>query len=156
MRRLGPVQLLTWLGLICTWLYFPVAVAHHVFGADDPASSRYRSGIEWGGICFATYSAVCFGFSFTLPWLARRLGRKYTHLLCLCCGALGLLSVAVIHSKMMLLLSMIGVGIAWASTLSMPYAMLAAVLPVQRTGVYMGIFNFFVVVRRSWLPCSSA
>ncbi|HZD50081.1 MAG TPA: MFS transporter, partial [Silvibacterium sp.] len=145
MRKLGPVQLFTWLGLFCMWLYFPVAVAHNVFGANDPKSPQYQAGVDWGGICFAAYSAVCFGFSFALPTLARKLGRKYTHTLCLICGALGLMSVVVIHNKYLLLPTMLGVGIAWASTLSMPYAVLAASLPPERTGVYMGIFNFFIV-----------
>jgi maltose/moltooligosaccharide transporter len=145
MRKLGPVQLFTWLGLFCMWLYFPVAVAHNVFGASDPASPLYKAGVEWGGICFAVYSAVCFGFSFVLAPMARKLGRKHTHSLCLLCGALGLMSVVVIHDKYVLLLTMVGIGIAWASTLSMPYAVLAASLPPARTGVYMGIFNFFIV-----------
>jgi maltose/moltooligosaccharide transporter len=145
MRRLGPVQLFTWLGLFCMWLYFPVAVAHNVFGANDPTSPLYKAGVEWGGICFATYSAVCFAFSFALPALARKLGRKNTHSLCLLCGAVGLISVIFMHNKYLLLFTMLGVGIAWASTLSMPYAVLAASLPPERTGVYMGIFNFFVV-----------
>ena len=145
MRKLGPVQLCTWLGLFCMWLYFPVAVAHNVFGASDPSSPVYKDGVEWGGICFAVYSAVCFLFSFALPVLARKLGRKHTHSLCLLCGALSLMSVVVIHDKYVLLLTMVGVGIAWASTLSMPYAVLAASLPPARTGVYMGIFNFFIV-----------
>jgi maltose/moltooligosaccharide transporter len=145
MRRLGPVQLCTWLGLFCMWLYFPVAVAHNVFGADNPNSSLYKDGIEWGGVCFAVYSAVCFLFSFALPAMAKRLGRMYTHSICLLCGALSLMSVVVIHNKYVLLLTMVGVGIAWASTLSMPYALLAASLPPERTGVYMGIFNFFIV-----------
>jgi maltose/moltooligosaccharide transporter len=145
MRKLGPVQLFTWLGLFCMWLYFPIAVAHNVFGASDTSSPQYQAGIEWGGNCFAVYSAVCFVFSFALPGMAKRLGRKYTHTLCLLCGAMGLMSVAVIHNKYVLLLTMVGVGIAWASTLSMPYAVLAASLPPARTGVYMGIFNFFIV-----------
>jgi maltose/moltooligosaccharide transporter len=145
MRRLGPVQLFTWLGLFCMWLYFPVAVAHNVFGGSDPNSPEYRAGVEWGGVCFAAYSAVCFAFSFALPRLARTLGRKHTHSLCLLCGAIGLISVMFMHNKYMLLFSMAGVGIAWASTLSMPYAVLAASLPPGRTGVYMGIFNFFIV-----------
>ena len=145
MRKLGPVQLFTWLGLFCMWLYFPIAVAHNVFGASDTSSPQYQAGIEWGGNCFAVYSAVCFVFSFALPGMAKRLGRKYTHTLCLLCGAMGLISVAVIHNKYVLLLTMVGVGIAWASTLSMPYAVLAASLPPARTGVYMGIFNFFIV-----------
>lgn len=145
MRRLGPVQLFTWLGLFCIWLYFPVAVAHNVFGANDPSSPNYKAGIEWGGVCFATYSAVCFAFSFVLPGLAKAIGRKKTHTACLLCGAVGLMSVVLMHNKYLLLFTMLGVGIAWASTLSMPYAMLAASLPPERTGVYMGIFNFFVV-----------
>jgi len=145
MRKLGPVQFFTWLGLFCMWLYFPVAVAHNVFGASDPKSLLYREGVDWGGVCFAVYSAVCFAFSFALPWMARKFGRKYTHILCLLCGAAGLMSVVIIHNKYMLLFTMLGVGIAWASTLSMPYAVLAASLPPDRTGVYMGIFNFFIV-----------
>ncbi|MGC1423523.1 MAG: MFS transporter [Terracidiphilus sp.] len=145
MRKLGPVQFFTWLGLFCMWLYFPVAVAHNVFGANDTSSPLYQQGVEWGGNCFAIYSIVCFAFSFALPGLARKLGRKNTHIICLVCGALGLMSVAIIHNKYVLLLTMVGVGIAWASTLSMPYAVLAASLPPARTGVYMGIFNFFIV-----------
>ncbi len=146
MRQLAPVQLLTWLGLFCMWLYFPVAVARNVFGAADHSAAAYTAGVEWAGVCFGAYSAVCFAFSFFLPSLAKLVGRKWTHSLCLLCGALGLLSVGFIHDKNYLLLSMTGVGIAWASTLSMPYSVLAASLPEDRTGVYMGIFNFFIVL----------
>ncbi len=146
MRQLGPVQLCTWLGLFCMWLYFPVAVAHNVFGAVDQTSPTYTPGVEWAGGCFAVYSAVCFAFSFALPKLAESIGRKNTHSLCLMCGAAGLLSVAVIHNKWILLLTMVGVGIAWASTLSMPYSVLAGSLPPTKIGVYMGIFNFFIVI----------
>ena len=146
MRQLAPVQLLTWLGLFCMWLYFPVAVARNVFGAPDTTSPVYAEGVEWGGICFAVYSAVCFAFSLLLPTIANKLGRKNAHSLCLLCGALGLLSVSLIHNKYVLLLTMIGVGIAWASTLSMPYAVLAGSLPTGKTGIYMGIFNFFIVI----------
>ncbi len=146
MRQLAPVQLMSWLGLFCMWLYFPVAVARNVFGAPDQNSPIYTAGVEWAGICFAAYSAVCFGFSFLLPSLARWAGRKNAHSLCLTCGAVGLLSVAVISSKYVLLLTMVGVGIAWASILAMPYAVLAGSLPPDKTGVYMGIFNFFIVI----------
>jgi maltose/moltooligosaccharide transporter len=146
MRQLAWVQLLTWLGLFCMWLYFPVAVAHNVFGAADQSSAQFTHGVEWAGICFGMYSAVCFVFSFSLPSLAGRLGRKNTHSLCLTCGALGLISVVFIHNPNLLLLSMVGVGIAWASILSMPYSVLAGALPPERTGVYMGIFNFFIVL----------
>jgi len=146
MRQLAWVQICTWMALFCMWLYFPVAVARNVFGAADTTSILYTSGVEWAGVCFGMYSLVCFGFSFLLPALARQFGRKVTHSLCLVCGGLGLLSVAVIHSKFLLLLSMAGVGIAWASTLAMPYAILAGSLPYGKTGVYMGIFNFFIVI----------
>jgi len=146
MRQLAPVQLCTWLGLFCMWLYFVPAVAHQVFGANDPQSPKYSEGVEWGGLCFSMYSAVCFVFSFALEPMARALSRRRTHGICLVAGALGLLAVIVIHNKYLLLLSMVGVGIAWASTLSMPYAMLAGSLPAKRVGLYMGIFNFFIVL----------
>jgi maltose/moltooligosaccharide transporter len=145
MRQLGAVQFCTWLGLFCMWLYFPVAVARQVFGAADTQSPLYADGIQWAGLCFAAYSAVCFLFSFALEPLARVLTRRRAHGLCLVAGALGLLSVAIIHNRYLLLLSMTGVGIAWASTLSMPYAMLSDSLPPRRVGLYMGIFNFFIV-----------
>jgi maltose/moltooligosaccharide transporter len=146
MRQLAWVQLSTWLGLFCMWLYFGVAVARNVFGATNTTSPLYTEGIEWGGICFGFYSLVCFFFSFLLPPMAARMGRKATHILCLGAGALGLLSVAVIHNKFLLLLSMTGVGIAWASTLAMPFAIVSAALPEDKFGVYMGIFNFFIVL----------
>jgi maltose/moltooligosaccharide transporter len=146
MKRLAWVQICAWFGLFCMWLYFPVAVARNVFGAPDETSPIYTEGVEWAGICFAMYSLVCFVFSFALPSLARMIGRKMTHTLCLLCGAAGLLSVAVIHDKHLLLLSMTGVGIAWASILAMPYAILAGSLPAEKTGVFMGIFNFFIVI----------
>ncbi len=146
MKQLAPVQMLTWLGLFCMWLYFPVAVARNVFEAPDRTSPLYQQGVEWAGLCFAMYSAVTFVFSFFLPKMADTLGRRRTHAVCLALGALGLVSVAVIKMPWLLMISMVGVGIAWASTLAMPYAMLAGSLPQERVGVYMGIFNFFIVL----------
>lgn len=145
MRQLSLVQIATWLGLFCMWLYFPVAVARNVFGAPDEKSPLYQQGVEWAGICFAMYSAVTFVVSWFLPQIAVKLGRRTTHTLALLCGAAGLLSVAVIHNQYLLLLSMTGIGIVWASTLSMPYAILAGALPPGKTGIYMGIFNFAIV-----------
>lgn len=145
MRQLALVQVATWLGLFCMWLYFPVAVATNVFGGT-PGTPRYQQGVEWAGICFGAYSAVCFAFAFMLPPLARRTSRKATHAVCLLAGGLGLLSVSLISNPRLLLLSMVGVGIAWASTLSMPYSILAGAIPPGRRGVYMGIFNFFIVI----------
>ncbi len=146
MRQLGVVQLLTWLGLFCMWLFFVPATARHVFGATDPQSDVYTQGIEWGGFAFAFYSITCFLVALALPRIAERTSRKFVHSAALVCGALGLLSVYVIHDKYLLLLSMVGVGIAWASILSMPYAILSTALPPARMGVYMGVFNFFIVI----------
>ena len=146
MRELAAVQIATWLGLFCMWLYFGPAVATNVFGAPDTSSPLYQKGVEWAGVCFGAYSLVCFIFAFLLPVMARKTSRKLTHSICLLAGAAGLLSVSVISNPNYLLLSMIGVGIAWASTLSMPYAILAGAIPAARTGVYMGIFNFFIVI----------
>jgi maltose/moltooligosaccharide transporter len=145
MRRLAWVQIFTWLGLFCMWLYFGVAVARNIFGGT-PGTPAYEQGIAWAGNCFAMYSAVCFAFSLALPAVAGRLGRKLTHGLCLLIGAIGLLSVAFISSKYLLLLSMACVGVAWASILSLPYSILAGAIPPGKTGIYMGIFNFFIVI----------
>ncbi len=146
MRQLAPVQFCTWLGLFCMWLFFGVAVARSVFGATSPQSPGYTEGVKWGGICFAVYSAVTFVFAMVLPKIANTLGRKMTHVVCLACGGVGLLSVAIIHNQWMLFWPMAGVGIAWASILSMPYAVLVGSLPPARFGVYMGIFNAFIVI----------
>ncbi|MCA2983570.1 MFS transporter [Gemmatimonas sp.] len=146
MRQLALVQMCTWFGLFCMWLYFGTAVATNVFGATDPSDPRYQQGIEWGGVCFGVYSAVTFVFSFFLPPLAKSRGPRATHALCLLAGAAGLASVSIIETPALLLLSMVGVGIAWASTISMPYVMLSTSLPAGKTGVYMGLFNFFIVI----------
>ena len=145
MRSLAWVQIFTWFGLFCMWLYLGVAVARNIF-QGVPGTPAYEEGIAWGGICFAVYSGVCFLFSFVLPGAAARLGRARTHALCLLLGAAGLIWVPFIHDKYLLLLPMVGVGIAWASILSIPYAILAGVLPQGKTGIYMGIFNFFIVI----------
>jgi len=146
MKQLAVVQTFTWLGLFCMWLFFVPAVARHVFGATDPQSELYARGMEWGGFTFAFYSITCFVVALFLARMAAATSRKTVHTVALLCGAAGLLSVYVIHNQYLLLLSMVGVGIAWASILSMPYAMLSSVLPPHRIGVYMGVFNFFIVL----------
>jgi maltose/moltooligosaccharide transporter len=146
MRQLAVVQVFTWLGLFCMWLFFVPATARHVFGATDPQSELYTRGIEWGGFAFAFYSITCFLVALALPKLADLTSRKTVHAGALVCGAAGLLSVYFIHDRHLLLLSMVGVGIAWASILSMPYAILSTALPASRMGVYMGVFNFFIVI----------
>ncbi len=146
MRQVALVQFFTWPGLFLMWFFFTTAVARDVLGAPDTDSPLYAEGVAWGNICFGLYSAVCFAFSFVLPEIADRFGRVRTHAVCLSLGALGLLFVGFAPDKYWLLLSMVGVGMAWASILSMPYAMLASTLPPNKMGVYMGIFNFFIVL----------
>ena len=146
MRQLAWVQGFSWLGMYSVFLYFPTAVAHNLFGATDEASALYSQGIEWAGICIATYNAVCFGASFLLPRLAAATSRPMAHALCLTCGGLGLISLWFVPSPRWALLPMLGLGIAWSSLLSLPYAMLAGALPPRKGGIYMGIFNMFIVL----------
>ncbi|HKY05384.1 MAG TPA: hypothetical protein VJQ56_10865, partial [Blastocatellia bacterium] len=120
--------------------------SYHIFGAAGDQDPRFKDGQAWGGIAFAVYSITCFVVAFALPKLAKATSRKTVHAGALICGGIGLLSVYFIHDKNILLLTMVGVGIAWASILSMPYAILAGALPAARMGVYMGIFNFFIVI----------
>jgi maltose/moltooligosaccharide transporter len=149
MRQLAWVQFFTWMGLFCMWIYFTPAIAHQVFGAvkDTP---EYKDLVaqagQWTGVSFSVYNGVCFIFSFILLALARKHSAKAIHIACLLLGAIGLISIAVITQKEVLLLSMVGVGIAWASILSMPYAMLSNCLPAEKMGFYMGVFNFFIVL----------
>jgi maltose/moltooligosaccharide transporter len=146
MRQLAVVQLFTWLGLFCMWLFFVPATARHVFGATDPQSDLYTRGIEWGGFAFAFYSITCFVVAFALPALADRTSRRTVHAGALAIGGLSLLSCYLIRDPYLLLLTMVGVGIAWASILSMPYAILSGSIPPERMGVYMGLFNAFIVI----------
>jgi maltose/moltooligosaccharide transporter len=146
MRQLAVVQLFTWLGLFSMWLFFVPATARHVFGATDPQSALYTQGMEWGGFTFSLYSIVCFVVALALPKVAAVTSRKAVHAAALVCGAAGLFSVYFIHNRYLLLISMVGVGIAWASILSMPYAILSTAVPPERMGVYMGVFNFFIVI----------
>jgi maltose/moltooligosaccharide transporter len=146
MKQLAVVQMFTWLGLFCMWMFFGLTTSYYIFGAKGSDDPRFALGQEWGGNAFAIYSIVCFVVAFLLPKLAAATSRKTVHALALICGGLGLLSVYFIHDKNVLLLTMVGVGIAWASILSMPYAILSGALPAARMGVYMGIFNFFIVI----------
>jgi maltose/moltooligosaccharide transporter len=146
MRQLAVVQFFTWLGLFCMWMFFGLMTSYHIFGAANERDPRFVDGQAWGGNAFAIYSVTCFVVAFLLPPLARKTSRKTVHVIALVCGAIGLLSVYFIHDKNILLATMVGVGIAWASILSMPYAILSGAIPPQRMGVYMGIFNFFIVI----------
>ncbi len=146
MKQLAIVQIFTWLGLFCMWMFFGLTTSYHVFRAANSVDPRFALGQEWGGNAFAVYSIVCFAIAFLLPKLAAATSRKTVHTISLICGGLGLLSVYFIQDKWVLLVTMVGVGIAWASILSMPYAILSGALPAARMGVYMGIFNFFIVI----------
>ena len=146
MLQLAPVQIFTWLGLFCMWLFYVPAVARHVFGAVDPKSEAYTHGQEFGGSTFAYMNIVCFAIAFAIPVIAGKIGKKATHAICLTCGAIGLLSVYFISNPNYLIGSMCLIGVAWSSILSMPYAILSGALPAARIGVYMGVFNFFIVI----------
>lgn len=146
MKVLSLVQFFTWPGLFLMWFFYNAAVARNIFHATSETDPLYGQGTNFGGLTLAFYNVVTFLFAFVLPSIARKLGRKLTHSVCLLCGAIGLVSVAFVENKYMLYGCMTGVGIAWASILSMPYAMLSGVLPENKIGVYMGIFNFFIVL----------
>jgi maltose/moltooligosaccharide transporter len=146
MKQLALLQIFTWLGLFCMWMFFGLTTAYHVFNAPDAKSELFDKGTEWAGWCFAIYSIVCFIVAFIFPKLAALTSRKLLHAVSLVLGGLSLLSIYFIHDPTTLQFSMIGVGIAWASILSMPYAILAGAIPANRTGVYMGVFNFFIVI----------
>jgi len=146
MKQLAVVQFFTWFALPCMWQFFGIAVARHVFAAPNETSPLFAQGTEWGGLCFAVYNVVCFVVAFLIPSIAKATSRKTVHMIALVCGGLGLISTLFIHDKWMLFASMVGVGIAWASILSMPYVILSVAIPPARMGVYMGVFNLFIVI----------
>ena len=148
MRQLGLVQFFSWFALFSMWVFTGPAIAHHIYGCaiEDTKSQAFSDAGNWTGIIFGVYNGVSAIFALFLPYIAARIGRKKTHSLALICGGIGLISVYFAPSPNFLLLSMVGVGIAWASILSMPYAMLAGSIPIHKMGVYMGIFNFFITI----------
>ena len=152
MKRLALVQFLTWPGLFLMWFYYSTGVAVNIFGGDAKApegsiaSLRFTEGLELANATSAILNLVTFLFAFSIPFIVSKLGKKLTHTLCLVIGGLGLISVNMIEQANMLYLSMGMVGIAWASILSMPYTILAGSIPPQKMGIYMGIFNFFIVL----------
>lgn len=148
MRQLSLVQFFSWFGLFGMWVFTTPAVAHHIYGLSlsDTHSSTYQDAGDWVGILFGVYNAVSAIFAFFLPAIAKKLSRKRTHTLSLIIGGLGLISIYFAPNQYWLIASMIAVGIAWASILAMPYAILAGSIPGNKMGVYMGIFNFFIVL----------
>ena len=146
MVQLAFVQFFTWIALFAMWIYTGSAIADAVWGTRDAQSAAYQAAGNHVGIMFAVYSGVSALAAFILPVFARATSRKTVHFTCLAIGGLSLASIALIDTKDMLMLPMIGVGIAWASILTMPYAILAGSLPAKRMGYFMGLFNFFVVI----------
>ncbi|WP_233635887.1 MFS transporter [Hymenobacter setariae] len=146
MRQLAVVQFFSWLALFSMWIYATPAITSHIYHTSDTTSKLYNEGADWVNVCFSVYNGVSALAALALPAVARATSRRVTHLICLTAGGLGLISIYFIQNPQMLLVSMIGVGIAWASILSIPYAMLAGALPSNKMGYYMGVFNFFIVL----------
>jgi maltose/moltooligosaccharide transporter len=146
MRQLAVVQFFSWFALFAMWIYTTSAVAAVHFGSSDTGSPAFNDGANWVGVLFAAYNGFAVLAAIAIPPLARRLGLQTAHLINLWIGAAGLISFLFIRDPDWLLLSMLGVGVAWASILSLPYALLADSLPAEKMGIYMGIFNFFIVI----------
>lgn len=146
MRQLVPVQFFTWFAWATMWAYATGAVTQHVYRSSDTTSVAYNEGASWLGICYTVYSAASFVFAFLLPVMASRIGRKLTHAACLAVGGVSFVALYFASTPMGFLLPFVGIGLAWASTLSMPYAILACNLPAHKMGIYMGMFNIFIVI----------
>jgi maltose/moltooligosaccharide transporter len=146
MRRLAWVQFFSWFALFAMWIYTTSAVAGTHFGSSDPASAAYNEGANWVGVLFGAYNGFAALAALLIPPMVRALGLRRSHLVNLWLGGLGLISLSWFDDPRWLLLSMVGIGFAWASILSLPYALLSDSVPANKMGVYMGIFNFFIVI----------
>jgi len=146
MGQLAVVQFFTWFALFSLWIYTTAAVTSQIYGTSDTTSLAYNKGANWVGVLFGVYNGFAAVVAFLLPVLAKATSRKLTHTISLIVGGLSLMSISLIHTPGMLILPMLGIGLAWASILSMPYAILTGSLPHNKMGIYMGIFNFFIVI----------
>lgn len=146
MKQLAVVQFFSWFALFAMWIYTTPAVTHHIYGATDPSSALYNEGADWVGVLMSVYNGFAAVMAFVLVWLAKKTNRKTVHMISLVIGGLAFASFYVIKDPKLLLVSELGIGLAWASILAMPYAILAGSLPAEKMGVYMGIFNFFIVI----------
>lgn len=146
MKKLAIVQFFTWFALFSMWIYSTPALAQHLMGTTDAKSDGYNHIGNWVGVLFAIYNGFSALAAFALPAMAKRFGRPVTHMIALIFGGLGLISYYLFRDEKLLILSMLGIGFAWSSILSMPYSMLTQALPQKKMGVYMGIFNFFIVI----------
>ncbi|MBW7888541.1 MAG: MFS transporter [Bacteroidetes bacterium] len=146
MKQLAVVQFFSWFALFAMWIYTTPAVTHHIYGATDPTSQLYNEGADWVGVLMSVYNGFAAVMAFVLVWMAKKTNRKTVHMISLIIGGLAFASFYVIKDPQLLLISELGIGLAWASILAMPYAILAGSLPAEKMGVYMGIFNFFIVI----------
>src|SRR5688572_31561460 len=146
MLQLAVVQFFTWIAFFAMWIYTTSGVAQNAYGTTDSTSKAFQDAGDWVGVMFMVYNGVSALAAFLLPLLAARIGRKFTHMICLIIGGVGLVSIFFISNHILLLLPMVCIGVAWASTLTMPYAILAGALPPNKMGFYMGVFNFFIVI----------
>ena len=146
MKGLAVVQFFSWFALFSMWIYTTATVTSIHYGSSDPTTAAYNAGADWVGILFGVYNGVAALSAFAIPVLAKKTGKRGAHAINLVLGGLGLISLTLIKDPALLWLPMIGVGFAWASILSMPYAILSGALPGRKMGVYMGIFNIFIVV----------
>jgi maltose/moltooligosaccharide transporter len=146
--QLGLVQFFSWFALFLMWVYTTRAIANQVWGPEalDAKSLGFNEAGDWTGVMFAFYSAVAAIYALLIPTIAKAIGRKQTYSLSLLLGGLGLMSIFLVHDKTLLLLSMVGVGFAWAAILAIPYAMLSSSLPAEKMGVYMGLFNGTITI----------
>jgi maltose/moltooligosaccharide transporter len=146
MVQLAYVQFFSWFALFSMWIYTTPAVTSHIFHTTDTTSKAYNDGADLVGKLFGDYNGIAALAAIALPFLARYTSRRITHLIALTCGGVALISFLYITEASMLWIPMIGIGIAWASILSIPYAMLSGSLPAAKMGYYMGVFNFFIVI----------
>ena len=146
MGQLAIVQFFTWLSLFSMWIYSTAAITSHIYGTSDTTSVAYNDGADWVGVLFGVYNGAAALFAFLLPVIAKKTSRKTTHAIALVAGGLGLASIMLFKNPTMLIIPFLGIGLAWASILSMPYAILTGSIPAKKMGVYMGIFNFFIVI----------
>jgi len=146
MKQLAVVQFFSWFALFSMWIYTTPALAQHIASTTDTTSKAYNSMGNWVGVLFAFYNGFAALFAFLLPVMAKKFSRPSAHMIALIGGGLGLISLYLFKDKNLSIISMAGVGLAWCSILAMPYAMLTKTLPANKMGVYMGIFNFFIVI----------
>ena len=146
MRQMALMKLFQWYGMICYWQYITYSIARTLFDTSDPSTTGFRDAVLVNGQIGGFYNAVAFVAAFSLVPFTRRFGAQKIHAACLCAAGLGMLAIPQMHSKAWLFLPMVGVGLGWASIMGNPYVMLARCIPPERTGVYMGIFNMFIVI----------